>query len=282
MATDVETLCEMALAHLSMADEITNVSTDQTAVARAFRRFYAPTRDELLRMAPWAFATRFFTLTGHTGSGTVTVSTNVGTFTTSQDGFISTGDTVVIGGVDYTVGARTSGTVWALTGANVTAQAFTIEKAVTTDPNVDWKRSYRIPTDALIVRRLVDGNRQPTRNNWPVYRMAHDGTYQVLYTDYEQDVVIEYTKAVTDVTVFTPTFDAALAALLAFKVAPLLAKGDPNGLGNRALQVANLYLNQALAEDANQDRPDGEAESEAVQYRNGSAYWDSKNSLRNR
>jgi hypothetical protein len=67
-------------------------------------------------------------VTAFAGTGTVSVAANVGTFSTSQDGVIVAGDTVTIGATPYLVGARTSGTVWALTGANVGASAFTVTK----------------------------------------------------------------------------------------------------------------------------------------------------------
>lgn len=270
----MEALCNMALGYLGEYPTITNVQTDQTAVARAFRTFYEPTRDWLLQQTPWNFATRYFSLIGQTGTGTVTVSgTNLATFSTDQDAFIDPGDTITIGGVDYVIGARTSGTVFATTGANVTSQAFTIVKAVTEDPTDDWAYGYRLPEAAWLVRRLVDGNRMPIAPNRPVFRVGNDGTYNVLYTDYSDPVTVEYTAKVTDVTLFSPVFDNALSAFLAFYTAPLITKGDPSNLGVRAMQVGQGFIADAVAIDGNQRVMDDQPLPDSLAFRNGSSDW---------
>lgn len=258
----------MALAHLGESQTIADVDTDQTAVARAFRTFYVPSRDWLLQQTPWGFATRYFNLLGQTGLGTVAVSSGTATFSTSQTDYLVAGDTFTVGTTTYTVTSG-SGTSYVVTGADVSSSAFTIIKAVTSNPTDDWEYAYRLPTVAWYVRRLVDGNRQPVRSDRPVYRMGHDGTYRLLYTDLSDPVTVEYTARVTDTTIFSPIFDEALAAFLAFKVAPLVTKGDPSGLGLRALQVARQFIGDAAAADANENVMDDESVSDFLLYRNG-------------
>ena len=124
---------------------------------------------------------------------------------------MDTGDTITIGTTDYVLGARTSGTVWATTGADVSASAFTIVKSVEENPTDDWAYGYRLPECAWQVRRLVDGNRMPIAANRPVFRVGNDGTYSVLYTDYSNPVTVEYTAKVTDPTLFSPVFTALSA-----------------------------------------------------------------------
>ena len=264
----------MALGYLGETPNITTLATDQTANARAFRTFYEPTRDWLLQQTPWNFATRYFSLIEQTGTGTVTVTgTNLATFSTDQDAFIDPGDTITIGTTDYVIGARTSGTVFATSGANVSAQAFTIVKQVTTDPTDDWAYGYRLPEAVWLVRRLVDGNRMPIAANRPVFRVGNDGTYNVLYTDYSDPVTVEYTAKVTDPTLFSPVFDNALAAFLAFYVAPLVSKGDPSNLGIRAAQIAQGFLADAVAFDANQRVMDDQPLPDSLMFRNGGSDW---------
>jgi hypothetical protein len=275
MATSATTLCQMALGYLGVGDvTLSNVDTDQTAVARAFRTFYVPTRDWLLQQTPWNFATRYFSLIGQTGTGTVTVSgTNLATFSVDQDLSIDPGDTITIGTTDYLIGARTSGLVFATSGANVTSQPFTIVKNVVADPTDDWAYGYRLPEVAWQVRRLVDGNRMPIAANRPVFRVGNDGTYNVLYTDYSDPVTIEYTARVTDTTLFSPVFDNALAAFLAFYAAPLITKGDPSNLGMRAAQMGQAFLADAVAFDANQRVMDDDPLPDSLQFRNGGSDW---------
>jgi hypothetical protein len=81
--------------------------------------------------------------------------------------------------------------------------------------------------------------------------------------------VIEYTARVTDTTLFSPLFDEALAAMLAFKVAPLVTKGDSSNLGQRALQVGQAFLAQAQAVDANEIVPDDDPLPDSLQFRGG-------------
>lgn len=51
-------LANLALVHLAVSSEIANVDTDNTPIARAFRRVYETTRDEVLRDFAWPFAKR--------------------------------------------------------------------------------------------------------------------------------------------------------------------------------------------------------------------------------
>lgn len=52
----VTDICNMALSHLGIGKEVGNAETDTTEEARCFRRFYEPTRDELLEDFPWPWA----------------------------------------------------------------------------------------------------------------------------------------------------------------------------------------------------------------------------------
>lgn len=267
-------IAQMALGHLGIADIITDVDTDQTAVSRGIRTYYGIALRQLLEAQPWAFATRFYDFLAEPGTGTVTITgTNTATFTASQDGTLNVGDTITIGTTEYAIGTRTSGLIWATSGANVSGQAFTIAKAVTDDPTEEWQFAYRIPSKIVLPRRLVDGNRTPIRSNRPSFRIGSDATGKLLYTDWDDPVVLEYTEEVTDVTQYPERFVFALSALLAFLTAPLLTQGDPNGLGNRAFQVFRAALEDAAATDANQNVPDDDPEAELTQFRNGVSFF---------
>lgn len=267
-------IAQMALGHLGIADTITDVDTDQTAVSRGIRTYYGMALRQLLEAQPWAFATRFYDFKAQAGSGTVTVTgTTTATFSSDQDGTLNVGDTITIGTTEYAITARTSGTVWTTSGANVTAQAFTIAKDVTDDPTEEWPYAYRVPSKIVLPRRMVDGNRTPIRSNRPSFRIGSDATGKLLYTDWDDPVVLEYTEEVTDVTQYPERFVFALSALLAFLTAPLLTQGDPNGLGNRAFQVFRAALEDAAATDANQNVPDDDPEAELTQFRNGVSFF---------
>lgn len=55
----VTDICNMALSHLGIGTEVGDVETDRTEAAKAFNRFYQPTRDEMLEefAYPWAMVT---------------------------------------------------------------------------------------------------------------------------------------------------------------------------------------------------------------------------------
>lgn len=50
-------ICNMALSHLGVSDQITDVDTESSKEALACRLFYDQSRDEVLRAFPWPFAT---------------------------------------------------------------------------------------------------------------------------------------------------------------------------------------------------------------------------------
>lgn len=275
MAT-IKSVCEQALGLLGISETVTDITTDGTARTKALLRYYDTVKEWAFTQNPWNFATRYFELTGQAGTGTATVTlTNTITFSVSQDGLLQVGDTVTIGTTNYAITARTSGTVWTTSGANVSASAFSITKAVTSDPTPDWAKAYRVPSEALFVRRLVDGNRNPIRSNKPVFRMGSDGDGKLLYTDHDTDVTIEYTKVVDEAD-WPTDFAMGVAGVLAFHVAPLLTQGDPNGMGVNAYSIGVQWLTKAAATDAMENAPDDEPASDLEQFRNGGddlAYW---------
>ncbi len=55
--SSVADICNMALSHLGVSTEIQNLETEKSKEAQACRRFYEPTRDEVLRDFAWPFAT---------------------------------------------------------------------------------------------------------------------------------------------------------------------------------------------------------------------------------
>lgn len=55
--TSVADICNMALSHLGVSDQITDLDTETSKEALACRLFYATSRDEVLRAFPWPFAT---------------------------------------------------------------------------------------------------------------------------------------------------------------------------------------------------------------------------------
>lgn len=63
MAASKTVIANLALGHLGSGKEIANLDTENSAEARACRRFYETARDEMLRGWTWPFATKITTLT---------------------------------------------------------------------------------------------------------------------------------------------------------------------------------------------------------------------------
>lgn len=61
MASETE-ICNLALSHLGVGKEISDLETDRSEEASACRRFYDSTVEKALADFPWPFATRFATL----------------------------------------------------------------------------------------------------------------------------------------------------------------------------------------------------------------------------
>jgi len=55
-------ICNLAISHLGISKDIANVTTEQTAEAKACRRFYDIAREAVLKDYNWPFATKIATL----------------------------------------------------------------------------------------------------------------------------------------------------------------------------------------------------------------------------
>lgn len=67
MASSDTEIANLALSHLGVGADIADL-TEKSAEAKACNRFFNTCRDELLRISPWPFATKFFTLSLLTSS----------------------------------------------------------------------------------------------------------------------------------------------------------------------------------------------------------------------
>lgn len=133
---------------------------------------------------------------------------------------------------------------------------------VGTDPTTDWGYSYRYPSDALKVRRIVGSTRtDPTR--FP-FRIGSDSTARLIYTD-QADAVAEYTVAITDPELFDALFTDALVGRLGARIAPSLSRSEKDIL--RAQQYEQIALGAAFAEAANEGVGDPAPDAESIQAR---------------
>ena len=133
-------------------------------------------------------------------------------------------------------------------------------------PNTEWAYSYEYPSDCLLARRILSGVRNDTRAARVPYKIAYDDGAKVLFCDRE-NAVLEYTVAITDTSLFAPDFVMALSYRLAFYLAPTLTGGDPDNLGQRAMQMYALEKSAATANAFNEQQDEEIPQAELINFR---------------
>lgn len=94
--------------------------------------------------------------------------------------------------------------------------------------NGDWQYSYRLPTDAVFVRRPVTALKRAYDKDTPTFHVSRDATGQLLFTN-QTPAVIEYTARLDGVVALADAvFRDAFAWRLAASLAPSLAQIDPS------------------------------------------------------
>lgn len=135
------------------------------------------------------------------------------------------------------------------------------------DPTGEWAFSYRYPTDAHTIRRILNpATRNDSRQSRIPYRLANDAEGLVILTD-QEDAEAEYTFKVTNPGWFAPDFVSALALRLAADIAPQLTGGDPFKMGERALKLYAVQIGFARSNAANEEQPDETPDAEAIRAR---------------
>lgn len=129
------------------------------------------------------------------------------------------------------------------------------------DIDQEWSISYRYPSDCLMIRRIITGDRNPDRQAREPYRIGRDGTGLLIYSDYAS-AELEYTFQETTVSRYPPDFVIALSYRLAAYAAPALTGGDPYRLIQRmeALYAAAVMRARANAQNEEQQEEDPDAE----------------------
>lgn len=99
--------------------------------------------------------------------------------------------------------------------------------SATTAVNLDWQYSYRMPTDCVMVRRLVTAKGRSYEPNPDKFRTAEDATGGLIFA-MTDDPTIEYTAREAGTVVKSDAkFRDAFAWRLAAALAPAIAQVDP-------------------------------------------------------
>lgn len=130
------------------------------------------------------------------------------------------------------------------------------------DPNPHWAYSYRYPSECLFFRKILSGIRNETLQSKVPHRILSDQQGRLIFTD-RQDAVAEWTKNITDSTLFPPDFELAASFRLAAYIAPKLAR-DQIGLSTDMMLKYRFELGIAMAnafnEEQHEDAPRSELE----------------------
>ena len=135
-------------------------------------------------------------------------------------------------------------------------------------PNDEWAYSYRYPSKALMIRKIMSGIRNDTAYSKTKYEIASDSTGKLIWTDLTPAVAI-ITYDVSDSSFFHPDFVMALSFLLAFYIGPRVQDGDPAGLRKQAFDAYRLEISRARASALNEEASDVSPESSFTLERYG-------------
>jgi hypothetical protein len=134
-------------------------------------------------------------------------------------------------------------------------------------PTPEWQYRYVLPADMIAARRLLNpfGPSQKT----PPFELSlvqpvGEPLERTLMADIEPAELV-YTANISDPAFFSPLFSIGLVHYLAYNMSfAITGKLDKR---EQLFQTALFYLNQARAEDANQDRPRDEPDAEWIEAR---------------
>lgn len=138
------------------------------------------------------------------------------------------------------------------------------------DPTSEWGYSYRYPTDCVMLRRIVTGARTPSRASRTPYWVGGDASGRLIYSN-TQDMEIEYTALVEDESKWPTDFAMSFTLLLAYYVAPRLAKGSQPEIQRAQRELLQKYameVDRARVNSSNEEQPDPPTESEFISERN--------------
>lgn len=127
----------------------------------------------------------------------------------------------------------------------------------------DWLYAYRYPSDCVHVRRIVTvlGRGDP---NPPPFHIGSDSSGKLVWTN-QATAVIEYTKRLDDVNLFSMLLAEAVSWRLASFIAPSLSR--IKGMAGSALQMYGLVLARAQVKAGNEQQQSPEPESEFTRAR---------------
>ena len=136
------------------------------------------------------------------------------------------------------------------------------------NPVEEWSYSYRYPSDAVSIRRIVSGFQCDTLDTVVPYTISSDSSGKLIYTDREE-AKVQYTIDANNVDLYTPRFTLALSFQLAYYIAPRITGGDPFKAKADMLAQYKMEIGEAAENNMNEERRGRRPDSEFVSTRGG-------------
>lgn len=145
------------------------------------------------------------------------------------------------------------------------AQKIATLTLIQSTPNTAWAYEYSYPSDCLIALDITDGSRQAVNKfkDTP-YQLSSDGTDRVIWTD-EKTASLHYIQDFTNTGAMPASFALALSYLVAGYIAPSVTENRNSG--KTLLQTGRQFMNEAMADLANERGNDPAPEAEVIRGR---------------
>ena len=249
MADSTAAIANLSLSHLGgSAVVVSNLATDTTLEGKACRQFYEMAKRETLLAHPWNVAQQQVALT--LVEAITTEPLEWGYRYRVPENCLMPQRLLYADVRTPPSGHRVP---WRLMRDDVS----TTYDAGTTYATGEYAQSVGIWYRAL--RETVGDTPATSTSDWAVVSTYSGVPPQFLLCDVPE-AWLEYTVDLTDPREFTPDLDNAIAARLAFYVAPKLTSADPNARATMA-SLWDFLIRAARANDANNEQRDPEPPS---------------------
>ena len=135
------------------------------------------------------------------------------------------------------------------------------------NPTSEWRYSYRYPNECVLIKRILSGTRNDSRQTRVPFIESQDSSGKLILTD-AVDAVIEAVTRPTSESFLPPDMALALSYRLAYYIAPRTTGG--NAFTGLKKDMMDGYLNElaiARRNAANEIQPEEVPESEFIRGR---------------
>lgn len=133
------------------------------------------------------------------------------------------------------------------------ARTFITLGLVEENPNSQWLYSYRYPNDCLDARSILSNSIPDTEKTIISFIMSNDTSGRLIYSN-KTDAILEFTKRITDLNLYSASFRIALSYKLAMYLIPRLSKGDPLKIKASMVAFYLAEIDKARVNAANEEK----------------------------